>query len=105
MNYPEKKKMHKKMFLFFQVVLILIDSSAAGSVPSENDHNTNFSIAFDYDSRHVQKRSINNTDDGYTYLNIGVLMASHLGGSSPKSFKLIIRKKKKLRKKHLQITS
>lgn len=49
------------------------------SLFDEEDLDANFTFPFYSSSRYLEKRSIASNEDGFTNLNIGVLMASHLG--------------------------
>lgn len=75
--------MSNHKFNFIQIIcLSLVGSAIANDLSSEIGFDVNATLPFEYDGRHVDKRSNRVSEDEYTYLNIGVLMASHLGAFS-----------------------
>lgn len=63
------------MSLIHQIVLLafVVGLSVANIASEENGYDANFTKSF------MMKRAVPIPNDGFTYLNIGVLMASHLG--------------------------
>lgn len=62
------------------VVLFVVFGWIHGeNLSSEIEFDTNYTLQFYGGNHYVDKRASSIGDDGITYLNIGVLMASHLG--------------------------
>lgn len=62
------------MSLIHQIVLLaFVVGLSVANIASEENGDANFTKSF------MMKRAVPIPNDGFTYLNIGVLMASHLG--------------------------